>query len=315
MALRPPTTLYFQKEALVSNRHLSRRALALRWLIALVLLLPATAAAAQGVAPEQATQPDTTASVSLVRASPNVQGCALTTVDVWVNNVVAAYGVDVRINYDPTKLMVIDQDQYSYGTQIQPLSGFMKPDFVMRQVACNALDPADPFCDEAAEVGTIWYAFTQVNPTQEVSGSGAIARITFRAVGAGLSPLDFFYSKMSDRNGITIPNTETDSELTAAPLADPVVTIGKLNATTARLSWSGVASAATYRIFRATAPYFTPAEPAFGFTSGFSYEDSNALGSTAQEYFYIVKSACADGYTSAGSNRTGAWDYDLVPGS
>ncbi len=299
----------------MSNRCSSRRVLALRWLIVLALLLPATAAAAQGVDPEQAAVPATTASVSLARSSPNVQGCQLTTVDVWVNNVVAAYGVDVRISYDPAKLMVIDQDVYSYGTQIQPLNGFMKPDFIMRQVACNALDPADPFCDEAAEVGTIWYAFTQVNPTPEVSGSGAIARITFRAVGAGLSPLDFFYSKMSDRNGVTIPNTETDSELTAAPLADPVVAIRQLDATTARLSWTSVTDASTYRVFRATAPYFTPAEPAFGFTSGLTYEDPNALGSTAQEYFYIVKSACADGYTSAGSNRTGAWDYDLVPGS
>ncbi len=63
------------------------------------------------------------------------------------------------------------------------------------------------------------------------------------------------------------------------------------------------------------APYFTPAEPAFGFTSGLSYEDPNALGSTAAKYFYVVKSACSDGFTSAGSNRTGAWDFDLVRGS
>lgn len=299
----------------MSNRPSSCRVLALRWLIVLALLLPATAVAAQGLDPEQAAVPEATASVTLVRSSPSVQGCGLTTVDIWLNNVVAAYGADVRINYDITKLMVVDYDQYSYGTQIQPLSGFMKPDFVIRQVACNALDAADPYCDEPAEVGTIWYAFTQVNPTGPTSGSGALARITFRAVGAGNSPLDIFYSKVSDRNGVTIPNTETDSDLNATPLANPVVGIRKMDATTARLSWSAISQAATYRVFRATAPYFAPAEPAFGFTTGLSYEDAAALGSTAQEYFYIVKSACSDGFTSTGSNRTGAWDYDLIPGS
>ncbi len=297
----------------MSNRLSTRRGLALRWLVlCMLILLPAAGVHAQGVDPEAA---QLAATVSLVRSAPNVQGCGLATIDIWLNDVIDGYGADVRINFDHTKLMVIDYDQYSYGTQIQPLNTFMKPDFLIRRVACNALDPADPFCDEAAEVGTIWYAFTQVNPTAQVSGSGPIARITVRAIGAGLSPLDITYSKMSDRNGVTIPTTGTDSEMAAAPLGDPGVGIRKPDATTARLSWSAVSDAGTYRIFRATAPYFSPVEPAFGFTSGLSFEDANALGSTAQEYFYIVKSACADGYTSAGSNRTGAWDYDLVRGA
>jgi hypothetical protein len=277
-------------------------------------LLLASGVYAQDVAPE-AHIPQLAANVSLVRSSPNVQGCGLTTVDIWVKDVVGAYGADVRINYDPARLMVVDYDLYSYGTQIQPLNTFIKPDFTIRRVACNALDTADAFCDEPAEIGTIWYAFTQVNPTPEVSGSGPIARITFRAIGEGVSPLDIVYSKISDRNGVTIPNSATDSGLTATPLADPVVSITRPNATTARLGWSAANTALTYRVFRSTAPYFSPAEPAFGFTSGLSFEDPNALGSTAQEYFYIVESACADGFTSPGSNRTGAWDFDLVPGS
>ncbi len=88
---------------------------------------------------------------------------------------VNAYGADVRIRFDPAKVLVVDTNTYSPGTQIQPLYDFMLPDFLIRQVACNALDTADPLCDEPAEVGTIWYTFTQVNPTPEKSGSGAIA--------------------------------------------------------------------------------------------------------------------------------------------
>ena len=302
----------------MTDRPSTRRAPALRWLIlgSLLLLFFANGAAAQGLDPESAAAaPAATASVTLVRSSPSVQGCGLTTVDIWLNDVAAAYAADVRVKYDPATLAVVDANPSMDGTQIQPLNGFMKPEFVIRQISCNALDPADPLCDDPAEVGTIWYSFTQLNPTPPVSGSGALARITFRAVGPGLTPLDLTYAKVGDRNGVAIPVTQGDSELTAAPLAAPTVSISKLNDTTARLGWTAIGTAATYRIFRNSAPYFSPAEPAFGFTSGLSFEDTSALGSTAAEYFYIVKSACSDGYASAGSNRTGAWDYDLIPGS
>jgi hypothetical protein len=281
------------------------------WLLVLILLVPASITAAEAPDPQSA---DLTASVSLARSATTVERCNTVTVDIRVNDVVSLYGADVRIQYDPTLLRVVDQDAYTEGTQIQPLGGFLKPDFVIRKVACNALDAADELCNEPAEVGVVWYAATQMNPTPPVSGSGVIARITFRAAGAGLSSLTFTYSKLSDREGVQLSNTETDSELNVLPLAGPAVRITKQTASVIRLGWIAVTDAAHYRIYRAQQPYFAPADPTFGQTTGLSYEDPNALGSTAQEYYYIVKAACPDGFTGTASNRTGAFDYDLVAG-
>ncbi len=58
----------------MSHRPSLRRAPALRWLIALaLLLLPAAAAGAQGVDPETVTAPALTANVDLQRSSPSVR--------------------------------------------------------------------------------------------------------------------------------------------------------------------------------------------------------------------------------------------------
>jgi len=284
------------------------------WLFIILLLIPGGVAGAQKLDPEVV---NLTASVTMTRSAAVVEGCGFTTVDVWVNDVVGLYGADFRMTFDPARLQVVDQDSYTYGTQLQPIGTFLKTDFVIRKVACNALDSSNSLCDEPAEVGTIWYSNTQVNPSVEVSGSGPIASITFRALSPGSSPLVFYYTKLADRNGYQIPNTTTGSDLTAVPIAQPAVDIGRLfgSDTTARLSWGKVTGAATYRVYRAIMPYFLPAEPAWGVTTGLSYEDPEALGSTVEEYYYVVKSACPDGFISAHSNRVGAFDFDLVPGS
>ena len=286
-----------------------------RWglacLILVLLLLPIRGGRA-GAAPDA---PDLTATVNLQPSAAAVQGCGTATVDIWVNDVVGLYGADVRVRFDPALLQVVDANVAAPFTQIQPLSGFLQTNLVIKKVACNALDPTNPDCDEPAEVGTIWYANTQKNPSLPVDGSGPIARITFRGLAAGASNLAITYRKLSDINGVEIPADAADSTLGALPPAMTAVNIARLNATTARLGWGAAAGVANYNIYRDPAPYFTPVAPAFGTTTGLSYEDPNALGSTAVEYYYVVRSTCSNGFESLGSNRTGAFDFDLAPGS
>ena len=50
--------------------------------------------------------------------------------DLYVQDVGDLYGADVRLGFDPAAVRVIDADQSTPGVQIQPLSGFLKPDFV-----------------------------------------------------------------------------------------------------------------------------------------------------------------------------------------
>lgn len=278
----------------------------------LTLLLMSSAGVHAGAAPDS---PDLTPTVTLQRSAGTIQGCGTVTVDIWVNDVSALYGADVRVHFDPAVLQVVDANVSAPYTQIQPLSDFLQTNFVIKKVACNALDPANTDCDEAGEVGTIWYANSEKNPTAPVNGSGAIARITFRGLSEGASTLAMTYQKLSNINGVEIPANASDTTLSAVASAMTPVNITKLNATTARLGWSAAAGVAGYNLYRDTAPYFMPVAPPFGTTAALSYDDANALGSTTTEYYYVIRSACSNGFESLPSNRTAAFDFALVPGS
>lgn len=253
--------------------------------------------------------------VSLNRSAATVAGCGSATVDLLLSAVDSAKSADVTLTYDATKLVVVDQDASTPGTQIAALNGFLKPDTVTANLACNALDPLIPACDTPAEVGTLHYAATQA-AAPWATGSGAIARITFRPVGNGASALDIKTSQVLNNVGAAVAHTESDSSLQASALGAPSVTTGKISATTARLSWGAVGSAQAYRVYRKTAPYGAAAEPAYAATAALQWDDTGALGSTAQEYYYFVKAACSDGFApNATSNQAGAFDYGLVKGS
>lgn len=99
------------------------------------------------------------------------------TVEVWVSNVANLYGADIRLQFDNTRLMVLDADTALPGVQIQPLGDLLAPDFVVRQVANNKL-------------GTIWYAVTQLNPRPAAAGSGPLFSFTVVTTGAGLGQID-----------------------------------------------------------------------------------------------------------------------------
>jgi hypothetical protein len=275
----------------------------------LTLLLLSTTGVQAGAAPDA---PDLATTVSLQRSAEAVQGCGTATVDIWINGVTGLYGADVRVRFDPTMLQVVDANASTPFVQIQALGGFLQTNFVIKKLACNALEPTNPDCDEPEEVGMIWYADSQINPTPPVSGSGAIARITFRGLAAGASNLTIIYHKLSNNNGVEIPASASDNTLGAVAPAMTSVNIAWPTATTARLSWDAAAGVANYNIYRDSAPYFTPVAPPFTTTAALSYDDLNALGSTTAEYYYVVRSSCSNGFESLASNRTGAFDYDLL---
>jgi len=85
------------------------------WLFIILLLIPGGVAGAQKLDPEVV---NLTASVTMTRSAAVVEGCGFTTVDVWVNDVVGLYGADFRMTFDPARLQVVDQDSYTYGTQL-----------------------------------------------------------------------------------------------------------------------------------------------------------------------------------------------------
>jgi hypothetical protein len=167
--------------------------------LALVTLLTVSAAGAAGPA--------------IARPDPLVSSVAVGqtfTVNLYLQDIVAAYGADVRMCFDAAVIEAQDADAFAPGIQIQPLGSFMSPGFVIKKEASNAPDPNR---DECKNSGFVWYAFTQLNPAQPVSGSGPIAAVTFKALKPGVSPLTISYQKAADRNGAEIPTVKQDGSV------------------------------------------------------------------------------------------------------
>ncbi len=123
------------------------------------------------------------------------------TVDIRIEDVADLYGVDVRLSFDPTLLEGQDADGTpANGVQFQAGS-FPAPNFVVKNEADNS-------------AGTIWYAVTQMNPTEPVSGSGVAASITFKGLAEGTSSVAFTYQKLVNRNGEQILAIAEDGLIT-----------------------------------------------------------------------------------------------------
>ena len=174
--------------------------------IVMAAALPASSAQALAKADSAIVRPD-----PLVAVVP-VGGQVV--VNLYVQDVVNLYGADVRISFDPAVLQVVDADPSVLGVQIQPLSSFLIPDFVVRKKACNAVDPADPDCQVG---GVVWYAVTQLNPSTPVSGSGPLAAVTFKRLQPGTTVLRATRNQLADRFGALIPSSSQNGAVELPP--------------------------------------------------------------------------------------------------
>ncbi len=237
-------------------------------------------------------------SITLSPAAGTITGCGTTTVEIWLNEVVDFYGADVRLSFDPTVLQVVDSNPGQAGVQIE-VGEFWVPGFTIFNTADNT-------------AGTINYVATQLSPTPEVSGSGVILKITFNAISTGSSALSFTYTKISNRFGVEIVAPPTDGSLSTTAPASPTLAVNKLNSTDLRLSWNAIAEPdVQYRLYRDTAPYFTPSAPAFQTTSSTSYDDLGALGNPATNDYYVLRAECESGFQSGNTNRVGEFDFAI----
>jgi len=138
--------------------------------------------------------------VVLAPASALVGEGQTAAVEVRVENVQDLYGLDIRIGFDPAVVEVVDADATQAGVQVRP-GDLLSVDFMIRNTADNAQ-------------GTIWYALTQLNPSQPVSGSGVAFVIVFKGKQRGAtSALTITYQKMATRTGEAIPADVANGEI------------------------------------------------------------------------------------------------------
>jgi hypothetical protein len=124
-----------------------------------------------------------------------------TTFDLYVEDAIDLYGVDLRLSFNTSLAQVVDDDGGAAGVQITPLSGFVAAGYVVKRVADNT-------------AGTIWYAATQLNPTAPVTGSGAVARITLHPLASGTFTMTFTNAQLARQDGSFIPVTVADCLVT-----------------------------------------------------------------------------------------------------
>lgn len=152
---------------------------------------------------------------AVVEASPSLQGstavaispasleldCGETaTVEVRISDVEDLFGVDIKVSYNPAVLEVVDSNATTPGTQIQP--GDL-PDVSGGQglIQVNTVDTTG---------GTVSYAAVRLNPAPAQSGSGVIAKITFKGKATGTSPITLVSAILADQTARAIPATLTN---------------------------------------------------------------------------------------------------------
>lgn len=141
---------------------------------------------------------------AIVRCDPEVVAVQMgetVTFTIFIQDVVDLYGADVQMSFDPSVAQVVDADPGKGGTQIEILDDFLSPDFTIRDRADNV-------------AGTIWYANTQVNPSEAVSGSGPIARVTMEPLQPGSFDVIITSWQLGRRNGTEIPSVARDCRVT-----------------------------------------------------------------------------------------------------
>jgi hypothetical protein len=93
------------------------------------------------------------------------------TLAIRVEDVAQLAGAEVSLTFDPALLEVVDAIPSVEGAQVAH-GDFLSPDFVVQ----NTADPT---------IGTVDYAIACMPLDKAVSGSGVLARITFRALAEG----------------------------------------------------------------------------------------------------------------------------------
>jgi hypothetical protein len=190
-----------QRQTSVSSRpwEAALRCLAVAPVVGLLLLL----LAASGLASAPADEATTT--LTLQPPSRMIAVGETVTTEVRVEDVDSLYTFEFRLSFNPT---VIE------GVQVEP-GGFLSPDWQLEKTIDN---------DE----GRICYALSQLNPAEPVTGTGALAIITWRGLAEGTSPVSFTHVSLYARGGVAIPVTSEDGQITVGEGQAPP-TIANLN--------------------------------------------------------------------------------------
>jgi hypothetical protein len=116
------------------------------------------------------------------------------TVEVWVDDVLDLYGVDIQLAFPAGALEVVDPNPSTPAIEIIPRYDLLQPDSILQRSADNS-------------AGSIGYVVTQLNPTPAASGSGALFEFQFRALASGTHAITFSNHQLAAPGGVPISHT------------------------------------------------------------------------------------------------------------
>jgi hypothetical protein len=121
------------------------------------------------------------------------------TVAVRISNVTDLYGIQFSLSFEPSALMVVDEDPTLADVQIAP-AGCPAADFIIKNRADNV-------------AGRLDYVVTQLSPTPPVNGNCTVAHIRFRTQQATSTQLRFDELILANPNGAPITTDSSDLEI------------------------------------------------------------------------------------------------------
>lgn len=175
----------------VVRRPVCRKALRL-WIILMVAPLGVVSPAALARSP-------TAAILTLDPLAATVAVGDKATVDIVVRGVTDLYGIQLTLNFDPSKVEVLDADPATTGVQITR-GTCPQPDFWVRNGADNV-------------TGVVSYTVAALNPSPPCNGDGVVASIEFRGLDEGDSALHFSHWILADPDGEPIDSSAQDGTL------------------------------------------------------------------------------------------------------
>lgn len=176
-------------------------------------------------------------------------------VNVFIENAQELYGIELRAQFDPSVIEIVDADLHKEGVQMSP-GDFIKPDYVVRNEADNA-------------GGTLLYVATQVNPTPPASGSGLVLSIEVRSKSQdSSSPFTIIFVQAADKRGNKlpiVPQSGTLEGVAPKPETPTPPAASTAEPTRRATAISTRAAAAATRARKTTVPANTPGSGSTGF--------------------------------------------------
>ncbi len=195
---------YYAADRIISLFFVSGLACAL---VSLIALLPsALAVEALSVTTQPETPPKTTIGIN-GPPPPILAGEEISTT-IRIEDVMGLYGAEINLSFVPEDLQVVDADGGTTGVQITP-GDCPLPDFIVSNSANNVN-------------GTIFYAVTELNPSQPIDGSCDVAHITFATLRVNDTTVSFGEVILSDSDGQSIPLDIEDWNISTESMYLPV---------------------------------------------------------------------------------------------